>query len=106
MAATAKVIKLSGDPKNRESAEHIVTFPGGAISVCRTSKNEYWTHIHVNKEYLGDVQRTSKMGTIEMIRMDTPDGVKTIDSPDTDHFAVLIKTNAPVVTGAQIDLNI
>jgi hypothetical protein len=90
MAATAKVIKLTGNPNNRESAEHIITFPGGAISVARTSNNEYWAHIHVNKEELGEVERMSKLGRINTIRMDTPNGVKLIEEPDTDHFAVLI----------------
>ena len=48
MAATAKVIELKGDPQHPESAEHIIKFPGGSISVCRTNDREYWAHIEVN----------------------------------------------------------
>lgn len=104
MAATAKVIKLTGDPKNQESAEHIITFPGGSIMVARTSKNEYWAHINVNKKLLGDVEQMSKIGSIEVIRMDTPDGVKLLEEPETDHFAVLISIKTPIIVGDQIDL--
>ena len=93
MGATAKVITLTGDIKNQESAEHIITFKGGAISVCRTSDNEYWAHVHVNKEQVNDIEQQSKVGSIKMIRMDTPDGVEVIVAPETDHFAVLITTS-------------
>ena len=82
MGATAKVIKLSGDPKSPESAEHIIEFPGGSISVCRTSNNEYWAHIYVNdQQIIDDTHMHSKLGKIEQIR----------DSED-NHFAVLIST--------------
>lgn len=82
MAATAKVIKLTGDKKNTESAEHIIIFPGGSISVARTSTNEYWAHINVNhKEVLEDVVTQSKKGKIESVRQF-----------EDDHFAVLIST--------------
>lgn len=94
MGNTAKVIELFGDPKKPESAEHIITFPGGSISVCRTSKNEYWAHIKVNHDQkIDDIKQFSKNGEIKMIRIDTIDGVKTIDFKNTDHFAVLIGTN-------------
>jgi hypothetical protein len=93
MAATAKVIELKGNPKNPESAEHIIIFPGGSISVCRTTDNQYWAHITVNKEKVdGAGMYDSKEGFIELIRIDTPEGVKTLDHKDTDHFAVLIST--------------
>lgn len=89
-----KKITLKGDKKNPESAEHIIEFPGGSISVCRTSDDQYWAHISVNKGQVvdGAGTRISKGGKIEVIRIDTPDGVKEIDHKDTDHFAVLIST--------------
>ncbi len=93
MAATAKVIQLKGDPRNPESAEHIIEFPGGAISVCRTSDNKYWAHIHVHSgETVEDIPHMSKQGKIEKIRIDTPNGVKVLDIRETDHFAILIST--------------
>jgi len=104
MAATAQVFKygekkakeidLFGDPKIKiESAEHIINFPGGSFSVTRTSNDEYWVHVAVNKDdTVDDISKLSKNGGIKTIRMDTPDGVKTLDEPDTDHFAILIST--------------
>lgn len=104
MGATAKVFKygdkkgkeinLLGDPKKQiEAAEHIINFPGGSFSVTRTSNQDYWVHVSVNKdETVDDIEKDSKNGGIKTIRMDTPDGVVTIDEPDTDHFAILITT--------------
>lgn len=93
MGATSKTIILKGDPKNPESAEHHIEFPGGSISVCRTSTGDYWAHVHVyNEGPLLDSTMESKHGRIECIRIDTPDGVKTVDHQNTDHFAVLITT--------------
>jgi hypothetical protein len=122
MAATAKEfeygkapkkIELKGDPKNPESAEHIIVFPGGSIAVCRTSDNNYWAHISVNREEVdGAGTRQSKKGVIEIIRVDTIDGVKQVEPVDTDHFAVLICTNPvsestkrePIRPGTQLTL--
>ena len=91
MAATAKTIILKGDPQKPESAEHHIIFPGGSISVCRTSDNRYWAHVKVNHEQpLDGGVYESKTGRIEGIRIDTPDGVEEVDHKGTDHFAVLI----------------
>lgn len=88
-----KSIVLKGDKTKPESAEHIIYFPGGSISVCRTSDNNYWAHISVNKEKInGGGVRESKSGNIETIRIDTIEGVITIDHKETDHFAVLISS--------------
>ena len=110
MAATAKEytigkapkkIELKGDPKKSpESAEHIIVFPGGSISVCRTSDNNYWAHIEVYTEYDGPAWndqgvREQRNGRIEVIRVDTKDGVKEVEPVETDHFAVLICTKPP-----------
>lgn len=97
MAATAKVILLKGDPKNPESAEHIIKFPGGSISVCQTSSNEYWVHIEVNDgEIIPDTVRDSKRGKIVSSRLDynrPPGTIKFIDDlVDLNHIAVRIKT--------------
>ncbi len=102
MAATAKAIELKGKGKTilkgnkskPESAEHIVYFPGGSISVARTSDDQYWAHISISKENLGDSGGVmdSKAGKIEVIRIDTVAGVKEIDHMNTDHFAILIST--------------
>ena len=98
MAATAKVILLKGDKSTLESQEHIIKFPGGSISVCRTSSDEYWAHIEVNRgEVLeGDSFRESKAGEIVEGRMDynrPPGQVNKIqDLAELQHIAVRIKT--------------
>lgn len=104
MAATAKEfifgkapkkIELKGNKNNPESAEHHILFPGGTISVCRTSDGDYWAHIEVYTKEKGpllDSTRESKNGKIVGIRIDTPDGVQEVDHKNTDHFAVLIST--------------
>lgn len=92
MGATAKTIVLKGNPSNPESAEHHIIFPGGSISVCRTSDNKYWAHVKVNhhNEAVEGSVFASRKGFIEGIRIDTPNGVEDVDHKNTDHFAVLI----------------
>ena len=94
MPATAKVIKLTGNIENKESAEHIIIFPGGSISVCRTTNNEYWAHIEVNtQEIVEDTIRQSKTGEIITGRLDY-DGkqIQNLDCKNLNHLAVTIKT--------------
>jgi len=95
---TVKTIILKGNPDNPESAEHNIEFPGGSISVCRTSKNEYWAHIAVNKEFSISESRgkDGAIGEIVGSRLDYefPHN-KTENIPNTDklkHLAVRIKT--------------
>ena len=94
MAATAKVIDLKGNPNNPESAEHIIRFPGGSIAVCRTSNEEYWAHIEVNRhEIIEGTTRGSKIGEIVGSRFDydrSPGDVQEIDIQDLEHIAVKI----------------
>lgn len=115
MAATAKTIVLEGNPKKPESAEHHIIFPGGSISVCRTSDNKYWAHVWVNRERAMDGAGVieSETGVIEGIRIDTPDGVQGVDHKGTDHFAVLIgiaspqkQTEPELETKEQLTLNL
>ena len=80
MASTSKTITLKGDSKNPESAEHHIEFPGGSVSVCRTSKEEYWVHVYVNNGQILDDTVQSKKGKIEEIRN------------EDNHFACLIST--------------
>jgi hypothetical protein len=98
MAATAKVIKLKGDKRNPESAEHIIVFPGGSISVARTSNDEYWAHIEVNHPEMGQLieesERESKYGEAILARADRVgvEAPETLDVEDLYHLAVRIKT--------------
>lgn len=80
MAATSKTITLKGNSNNPEAQEHHIEFPGGSISVCRTSNNEYWAHIYVHEgESLDDTVRSKQGEIIE--RRD-----------ESNHIAVKIKT--------------
>ncbi len=91
MPATAKVIKLT-----QESAEHIIIFPGGSISVCRTTENEYWAHIEVNTgQVIANTVRGSKRGKIITGRLDydAKAGGQDIECTNLNHLAVKIKTN-------------
>ena len=96
MAATAKVIELKGNPKSPESAEHIIIFPGGSISVCRTSNNEYWAHVEVNKDkvLIDEAVRESAFGEIIDSRVDFPGGFvyEIPNAKDALHVAIRIKT--------------
>jgi hypothetical protein len=76
---TTKVILLKGDPKNPESAEHIIKFPGGYVSVTRTSDNEYWAHIGVNHK-----QVTNQAGTVEQAGGEIVDSRMDYDYPDSE----------------------
>ncbi len=80
--ATAKVIKLTGNKANAESAEHHIEFPGGSVSVCRTSNENYWVHIYVHQNEILDDTMRQKKGVIEDIR-----------NEQENHFAVLISTS-------------
>ena len=97
MAETAKVIELFGNKyKKTEAAETIIKFPGGSISVCRTSNNEYWAHIEVNHGQAGpDIGgiRETKHGRVVDSRIDYADDV--VDMPrhqEIQHLAVRIQT--------------
>ena len=71
MAKTTKVICLYGDNKKPESAEHVIKFPGGSISLCRTSNDEYWAHIEVHdKEPIEYGCRETKRGIVVDARID------------------------------------
>lgn len=97
MPATAKVITLQGDPRKPESAEHIIIFPGGSISVCRTSNNEYWAHIQVNKgQIIDDTIEASSAGLIIDSRLDYTAGGDIDEIPNMEslqHIAIRIRTD-------------
>jgi len=87
-----KLIEVFGDKhKKAEPIHHTIAFPGGHINVTRTTDDQYWAHIWVNTEQILEDHEHSKLGEIKRIRIDTEDGVKTIEEK-TNHFAVLIGT--------------
>ena len=91
-------LKVFGDKTTKlEPEEHRITFPGGEISVSRTSDNKYWAHIVVNNnehsdESIAETFFGSKIKTIQSIRIDSKSsGSKTVElDNDVYHFAVKI----------------
>ena len=85
------VIQVFGDKtKKLEPEHHRIEFPGGSISVDRTTTGEYWAHIyvntasrheHVNGEY-GHSHLASKIGAVvgSRIDFDHEEYVRRIDS--------------------------
>lgn len=68
------VIRVFGDKtKKLEPEHHRIEFPGGSISVDRTTKGEYWAHIQINRPGRADYPEThigSKIGEVVDSRID------------------------------------
>ena len=45
-------VRLEGNPKKPEKAYFRVAFPGGDVEVVRTTTNDYWVHVRVNRKTL------------------------------------------------------
>jgi len=93
--SNAKVILIKGDKRNPEPDEHIIKFPGGSISVIRTTNNEYWAHVDVHKGRVNeDLLRESKIGHVVDSRIDRIDSdISEIEcQDDVQHIAIRIKT--------------
>lgn len=91
-----KLIQLFGDKTRKvESSEHIIEFPGGAIEVARTTDNEYWAHIIINRgEVLEDCDGLqSKRGVVVGSRVDRATGVidELEDHERVRQIAVLVR---------------
>lgn len=99
MTYNAKVILLKGNKSNPEPAEHIIKFPGGSISVSRTSDNEYWAHVLINDREVNDDfgVMQSAAGKIVDTRLDynnPPGDIREIeDLEKLNHIAVRIQTS-------------
>ena len=46
--SNAQGVQLFGDPKRPEHDEFRVVFPGGSVSVTRTTDGDYWVHTQVD----------------------------------------------------------
>ena len=45
------VTELHGDPKKKQEKGHtIILFPGGSVEISRTSDNQYWVHVAIEKD--------------------------------------------------------
>lgn len=105
-----KRIDLLGDKTRRpESAQHIITFPGGAIELSRTTDGDYWAHVIINTDQQSDMEDNfhSARGEVIASRVDfglddvRATGVRALAVPDgcslagVRQIAVLIKATRP-----------
>lgn len=89
-------IELHADPNvQQEPAELRIKFPGGEVYTARTSENEHWAHINIQRDMLTE----QPIGEIKRIRADfeTEQAVTQFVNPEGEridqdfyHFAVLI----------------
>jgi len=89
-------ITLKGDIKSPEKADNIITFPGGSISTGRTTNNEYWVHIELNKVLIKDAEKKSSLiSEIIDSRVDYENGsVSLNDIEGINHIALRVKTRS------------
>lgn len=75
--APARIDLLGDKTKRPEPAQHIITFPGGAIELSRTSDGFYWAHILVNRGWATDDTPGfhERIGEVVGSRLDTSSGV-------------------------------
>lgn len=100
MDRAPKRIDLLGDKARPESAQHIITFPGGAIELTRTTDGSYWAHILV---HTGDAQSwmdtntmTSASGEVVDSRVDTGSELREMaDASAIRQIAVLVRPKVP-----------
>lgn len=95
-----KRIELLGDKTKRpEPAQHIIEFPGGAIELTRTSKEEYWAHIIVHHGQVLELDgstRESARGIVVASRIQNDDGLHPIPGAESaTQIAVLIRVGVP-----------
>ena len=94
-------VLVEGDKFTRnEPSCNVISFPGGYIEVSRTSNDEYWAHIYVNRD--GQVYNESHMqskrgeivdGRIDYIYPANPNVVEIENFETVNHIAVRIKTS-------------
>lgn len=93
-------VTLRGDPRCPEPDEFRVAFPGGEVSVVRTTDGEYWAHITVNHpeqglRYKGDGVRDGFVvdGRVDVMgKHATECAVGDLDNPDAYHVALRVAT--------------
>jgi hypothetical protein len=84
-------IVLCGDRKSPEPPEVSIQFPGGCVSVCRTTSGKFWMHFSVHH----DEKSKGKLGEVVDARIDYDDGTVIQESLMYDdrfeHMAILVE---------------
>lgn len=93
-------VELKGDRKNPEPMHFRVKFPGGDVEVVRTTDEDYWVHVRVNKPD-HTVDTDDPTGKIVDARLDilgkhaSETKVGDFDNPKLYHLAVRVETEEP-----------
>ena len=88
-------VRLEGNPRKPEPDYFRVTFPGGDVDITRTTDNEYWIHVRVNRPADGD-SPDREMARFVDARLDiqgkhaTESDLGDFDHPDLYHVAVRV----------------
>jgi hypothetical protein len=94
-----KQLTLYGDKKRKpESAEHIIEFPGGAIELSRTSDDEYWAHIIINRGWIDSDQTGIHAARGEAVDARIDSAVGVLDVPNAEamtQIAVRVRAVKP-----------
>jgi len=91
---TVQGVELRGDRRNPEPESFRVAFPGGDVDIVRTTNDEYWVHVRVNKP--GRDNPEYVMGKIIDARLDcegkhaNETDVGDFNRPDLYHLAVRV----------------
>lgn len=67
-------VKLHGDRSNPEPIYFRVEIPFGAVDITRTTDDEYWVHVKVNRPADGmHIEGETKLGRVKDARVDAHD---------------------------------
>ena len=93
--STVQGVTLKGDRRNPEPESFRVQFPGGDVDVVRTTDDEYWVHVRVNRPG-NTLDEEAPLGRIVDARLDITDRhasetkVGDFENPNLYHLAVRI----------------
>lgn len=88
-------VSLKGDRRNPEPESFRVQFPGGDVDVVRTTDDEYWVHVRVNRPE-HSISEDAVLGRIVDARLDITDKhasetkVGDFENPNLYHLAVRV----------------
>lgn len=93
-------VRLLGDKRQPEPEEFRVAFPGGSISVTRTTDGDYWAHVVVNHPGATFHDPDSPSGSIADGRVDvlgkhaSESSAGDLGNPQAYHAAIRIEVDA------------
>jgi len=64
-------VELEGNPKKPEPVHFRVMFPGGDVDIARTTDNDYWVHLRVDRPEDGCDPERQAWGRLADARVDS-----------------------------------